>query len=121
MINNLKILNGIDRLTHHVAKSEMVKIQIVWWPAINNTGDVQWSVAPPHCREVTCEVLGVWSARRVKFIVHAVLPNESLPPMNRPSRPLFIKAIRKAMSIKLGVGIEGCNADVIDWEGSDAE
>jgi hypothetical protein len=41
--------------------------------------------------------------------------------MNRSSRPLFTKAVRQAVADKLGVNVDGCNSDVIDWEGSDAE
>ena len=115
-----KYLTSIER-TDGAVKSESIKVKIVWGPALSNLANIQWSTDPPHCREVACDVLGVWSSRRVKFIVHAVLPNETLPPMNRSSRYLFVKAIREAMADELGVGIDGCNADVIDWEGSDAE
>ena len=115
-----KYLTSIER-TDGAVKSESIKVKIVWWPALKNLANIQWSTDPPHCREVICDVLGVWSSRRVKFIVHAVLPNETLPPMNRSGRYLFVKAIREAMADELGVGIDGCNADVIDWEGSDAE
>jgi len=115
-----KILTSIER-TDGSIKSETIRVKILWWPTLRDGANVQWSTDPPHCREVACDVLGVWSSRRVKFIVHAVLPNETLPPMNRPSRSLFVKAIKQAMADELGVGVDGCNTDVIDWEGSDAE
>ena len=115
-----KYLTSIER-TDGAVKSESIKVKIVWWPALSNLANIQWSTDPPHCREVACDVLGVWSSRRVKFMVHAELPNETWPPMTRSSRYLFVKAIREAMADELGVGIDGCNADVIDWEGSDAE
>ena len=121
LINMSKYTNSIDRVGIHSIQSETVTVRIVWWPVINSMGNVQWSIAPPHCRELSCDVLGVWSSRKVKFNVHAVLPSEPLPPMNRSSRPLFTKAVRQAVADKLGVNVDGCNSDVIDWEGSDAE
>ena len=115
-----KLQTSIER-TDGAVKSNTIRVKILWWPVLGNLANVQWSTDPPHCREMSCDVLGVWSSRRVRFVVHAVLPNETLPPMNRSSRPLFAKAIRQAMADELGAGIDGCNTDVIDWEGSDAE
>ena len=120
LINKLERPNAVDRVGLHSTQSETVKVKIVWWPVIHSLGDIQWSTTPPHCRELACEVLGVWSSRKVRFNVHAVLPSEPLPPMNRSSRPVFIRAMRQALADKLGVKIEGCNADIIDWEVCDA-
>ena len=100
-------------------QSETVNVRIVWWESLTNLADLQWSTNPPHCREMACDVLGVWSTRRVRFSVHAVLPCEPLPPMNRTSRPLFVKAVKQALVDKLAVGVDGCNMEITDWEGSD--
>lgn len=61
-------------------------------------------------------MLGVWSPRRTHFIVHAILPKESLPKMNSSARTRFIKAARLALSDKIGVGVHGVTQDIVDWE-----
>ena len=60
-------------------------------------------------------MLGVWSPQRRHFVVHAVLPTETLPAMNSSARTQFIKAARSTLSEKIGVPVHGVTQDVVDW------
>ena len=94
-------------------------VGLVWWKLPATGANKAWGKEPPHCREVTVTVLGIWSARRVRYTVHAILPQEPLPEMNSGSKALFVKAAKSALAENLGVIIEGVRTDIVDWEGSD--
>jgi len=97
------------------SQPDTLGVRLVWWPLPTTQADKAWGGEPPHCREVEVEMLGVWSPRRTHFIVHAVLPKESLPKMNSSARTRFIKAARSALSEKIGVAVHGVTQDIVDW------
>jgi hypothetical protein len=92
------------------------RIRLVWWVTASTAANKGWGKEPPHCREVTVKMLGVWSPRKTRFTVHAVFPTEQLPPMNNSSRAQFIRAARDATAAQLGVPVEGVAQDIVDWE-----
>ena len=66
-------------------------------------------------------MLGVWSPRKSRFTVHAIFPQETLPPMNSSARSQFIRAARDATMALLGVSVEGVSQDIVDWEVTNAD
>ena len=102
-------------------RPDTCRIRLTWWLAPTTAANISWGTSPPHYQEISIEVLGVWTTRGKRFIVHAVLPEERLPKINKSSRGLFLKAVRDALSYSLEVTIEGLKADIVDWEGPDIE
>jgi len=97
-------------------KPETYRLRLVWWPLPSTAADKGWGNEPPHCREVTVEVLGIWSLKKSLFTAHAVFPTEPLPPMNPSARSQFIRATRNTLGGILGVKVEGISNDIIEWE-----
>ena len=102
------------------SRPDTCRVRLVWWPLPTTAANKGWGKEPPHCREISLTVLGVWSPRNSRFTVHAVLPEEPLPEMNSGSRALFVKAARTALAESLSVNIEGLKSEIVDWEGRDA-
>ena len=118
LINNLFKRTSVDRGVGASA-SDALRVLLVWWEVPSTSANIMWSESPPHCREVSFDVLGVWSSKRSRFIVHAILPKEPLPPMNKGTRPQLVRTIRQALAAQTGVVIEGITQSIIDWRGSD--
>ena len=120
LINKLS-KTSVDRGVGSSA-SDALRVLLVWWELPRaSSANVIWSASVPHCREVSLDILGVWSPQRSTFTVHAVLPKEPLPPMNKKSRQQLLGAIREVLAEQTGAIIAGVASGIIDWEGSDGK
>ena len=95
---------------------DTLRVRLVWWNLPSTAADLAWGGHPPKCGSADIEVLGVWSSRRTSFSVHAVLPQEPLPPMNKSSQSQFVKAARKTLAGQIEVNVRGLTPDIVEWK-----
>ena len=95
---------------------DTLRVRLVWWKLPSTSADLAWGGQPPKCGSADIEVLGVWSSRRTYFSVHAVLPQEPLPPMNKSARSQFVKAARKTLAEQIEVNVQGLTPDIVEWK-----
>ena len=98
------------------AKPDAFRVRLIWWYLPSTAADLAWGGQPPRWKSANVEVLGVWSFRRKNFTVHAVLPDEPLPPMNRSSRAQFVKAARTTLAEQIEASVYGLTPDIVDWD-----
>ena len=96
-------------------------LRLCFWHLPTTAANMGWGLEPPPCETVELEVLGVWSARKVKMDVQAVFPRVRLPKMNSSAKATFIKALKEAVQKKVGVPATGISRDVVDWDGNETE
>jgi len=94
---------------------DTLRVRLVWWQLPSTPADKAWSENPPECRQVEVDVLGVWSPRKTIFTVHAVLPQDPLPPMNRSSRGQFVRTARKILADMVQIPVHGLSPDIVEW------
>ena len=99
------------------AQPDTIRVRLVWWKLPSTTADLAWGGHPPQCGSADVEVLGVWSPRRTSYTVHAVLPIERLPHMNKSSRALFVRSAKKTLAEQIGVSVSGLSPDIVEWSG----
>tara|TARA_Y100000310_G_C20227038_1_gene598442 strand:- start:101 stop:454 length:354 start_codon:yes stop_codon:yes gene_type:complete len=98
------------------ATPDTLCVRLVWWKLPSTAADLAWGKHPPQCGSADIEVLGVWSPRRTYFTVHAVLPKEPLPSMNRSAQTQFVRAAKKTLAEHIEVNVHGLSPDIVEWK-----
>ena len=96
-------------------------LQLCFWHLPTTAANMGWGLEPPTCETVELEVLGVWSARKVRMDIQAVFPQVRLPKMNSSAKTVFVKALKRAIEKRAGVPVSGLSRDIIDWSGNQSE